>query len=975
MRIKSVESTIQTFFKRFFLCMAFALFMSGLLCSCPLHSRDAAFLPPSSGYAGWPQEHSDIAPDPDVRFGCLGNGLRFVIKESHTPRDRVSMHLVVRAGSLYEKQDEQGMAHFIEHMLFNGSTHFAPGEMVKFFQRIGMQFGPDANAHTGFTRTVFDIVLPVGDEKSLSEGMSVLRDYADGALLLPEEVIREKKVVLAEMRSRDSAAFRTFKAALRFELPDLLIGYRFPIGEAEVIAKMDHRMLRQFYHTWYRPERMTLIIVGDIKRDSIIPLIRERFGDFKAHGPSEVPPEVGSMKHQGVKTFYHHEKESGMTQVAIETVVQQPEPSDTIAYRRREMMTQLAGAMIQNRLDVAIQSPDAVMTAAHTSSGYFLRQIKFARIEADCKPEAWRQALGEIEHTLRKALEFGFTPAEFERAKKDFKAQLLKSVQEERTRDSNTLAREMISDLDGDRVFSSPSQQWRLLAPYLETVTPVKIHQALLQGWDCDHRLISVTGNADLSSGTLTPAQLIKEAYETSNGETVHRDKEKSTAVFPYLPPPALTGEIVQHLRFEDQGIEQVTFGNGIRLYLKPTPFKDNQVLAALSFGSGGASEPMDLPGLSRMTESVVNESGFGAMDRIELQGALSGRLADIEFDVREDMFLVKGEADSSELPLLFQLLYAFIKDTGYDRDARRLVLGRLEQDYQSMPHSVDGMMQSRGQRFLAGGDSRFGTPEIAQLQQRTVRQMKSWLEGQKNSKTMDLAVVGDFDSKKAVELASRYFGSLENSSGNTVTTTADRPRGPVFPRGQSLDLAVLSDIPKAMVVVAFPTEDFWDIRRTRRLNVLADLFSERLRESIREKLGAAYSPFAFNHCYRAYEGYGMIQVRVLVAPGQTHAIVEEIHHIANELMAEQAGRDEFKRVLDPTLTHIKDLRQTNTYWLENVLAGAGCFPQQLEWSRTIEKDYASITSKEVADLARRYLIWDHAAVIIMTPAKNEPLK
>ena len=971
MRIKSIASSLRNSLARICPGMALAVFVCGLLCSCPSQFREASPARQPKAYSGWPQENSDIAPDPDSRFGRLDNGLRFIIKENHTPRDRVSMHLLVQAGSLYEEPEEQGIAHFIEHMLFNGSAHFAPGEMVKFFQRIGMQFGPDANAHTGFDQTVFDIVLPTGDEKSLSEGLLVLRDYADGALLLPEEVAREKKVILAEMRSRDSAGFRTFKAALQFELPGLLIGHRLPIGEAAMINRMDHRMLRQFYNTWYRPERMILVVVGDLKAEGIIPLIREHFGDFKAHGALRSPPVIGSMKHHGIETFYHHEEESGTTQVAIETVVQQPEPSDSVVYRRREMMMDLAVAMMQYRLDAATRSANAVLTEAHADSGYYLRQIKYARIEADCEPEAWRQSLGEIERTLRKALEFGFAPAELQRAKKDFKAQLLKDVQEERTRDSNAVAREIVSDLDGRRVFQSPSQRWRMLAPALEAVTPDQIHQVFSEAWDSGHRLVLVTGNADLSSGAMTPAEQIRKVYAASSHTIVHPDEERRSASFPYLSPPDFSGSVVQRRQIKDLGVEQVTFGNGIRLYLKPTRFKENQVLAALSLGSGEASEPVNLPGLSRMTEAVINASGFGAMDRIDLESALSGRLAEIDFDVREDMLLIKGAADRSELPLLFQLLYTFIKDPGIGRDARRLVLRRLEQEYKGMPHSVDGMMQLKVQSFLAGGDKRFGAPAFSQLQQRTNQQIKSWFEGQLDPKTMELAIVGDFDSGKVVKLAARYLGTLENFHGTVESPTADRRPGPSFPRGQSLNLTVASDIPKALVVVAFPTEDFWDIQRTRRLNVLAELFSERLRESIREKLGAAYSPYAFNHSYRAYKGYGMIQIRILASPGQTRAIIEEIRHIARDLTVHKSGLDEFKRVLDPTRTYIKDLRQTNTYWLENVLAGAGRYPQQLQWSRTIEKDYASITSKEVADLARRYLVWDDAAVVVIAPEKK----
>ena len=177
------------------LCRWAAIFavLAGLLCACSLLDRDLAHSRQLPQQLDWPHDDSDLSPDPDTLFGRLDNGLRYIIKENHTPRDRVSMHLFVQVGSLNEKAEEQGMAHFLEHMLFDGSVHFAPGEMVKYFQRIGMQFGPDANAHTSFTQTVFDVVLPRGDAHSLSEGLLVLRDYADGALLLPEEVAREKK--------------------------------------------------------------------------------------------------------------------------------------------------------------------------------------------------------------------------------------------------------------------------------------------------------------------------------------------------------------------------------------------------------------------------------------------------------------------------------------------------------------------------------------------------------------------------------------------------------------------------------------------------------------------------------------------------------------------------------------------------------------------------------------------------------------
>ena len=211
----------------------------------------------------WPHQASDLDPDPELVFGALDNGLRYVLRVNQTPRDRVSLHLNVQAGSLHERDDQRGLAHFLEHMLFNGSTHFPPGELVKYFQRIGMAFGDDANAHTGFNETVYDVLLPDNRPESIAEGLLVLRDYASEALLLPEEIDREREVVLAEMRTRDSPGYRAFKASLEFEFEGLRVAQRLPIGEEAVVRQADRQALKAFYDDWYRPERLVVVMVGD----------------------------------------------------------------------------------------------------------------------------------------------------------------------------------------------------------------------------------------------------------------------------------------------------------------------------------------------------------------------------------------------------------------------------------------------------------------------------------------------------------------------------------------------------------------------------------------------------------------------------------------------------------------------------------------------------------------------------------------
>jgi zinc protease len=916
-------------------------------------------------HSQWPHQTSDLDSDPDILFGALANGVRYILMENQTPKDRVSMHLCVQAGSLLESEQELGAAHFLEHMMFNGSKHFPPGEMVKFFQRIGMQFGPDANAHTAFDRTVYDVLLPKGDPGSLSEGLLVLRDYADGALLLPEEVERERKVILAEMRSRDSADYRAMKAGFEFEMPDCLVSRRFPIGKKAVLEKMDHQLLRGFYEAWYRPERLFLVIVGDFKSDQVKPLISKHFADLKSKSPARRLPQLGTFSHKGLRAFYHHEDEIGATTISIGTLQPERPPKDSRNWQREQLLRSLSLQMMQKRLDQLLQQPSSVLTSASVGGGYYLQHLKYAEIRTISKPEHWKDSLSLIEQSLRRALQHGFTESELNCAKNQLRSQIIQRIQQAGTRDSKALSRQIINKLSTWQVIQSPQQNGDLLLPMLEASTVDAVNRTFSELWSADHRLILVTGNADLTDQPFTPEALIRNVYSASRTQQVQPYAGLQVASFPYLPDPENTGDIAERVVVNDLGIHRIVFANGVRLYLKPTTFKANQVLAAMSFGGGHLSEPADQPGLAKLTEAVVNESGFGGMDRMALEDALAGRLASTRLTIREGMFVVKGEAAASEIPLLFQLLYTFIKDPGMREDARRLSLKRFEQEHERLLHSTEGMMQLHGHRFLAGGDSRFGTPAWSELQQRTLGQVEQWFGSQLRQMPLELALVGDFDPEAVIALAARYLGSLPKRNSGPVYA---KDRRPVFPSGKSLDLAVKTEISKALVVVAYPTDDFWEIKQTRRLAVTADLFSERLRQRIRERLGAAYSPYAYNHCSRSYPGYGLLKIIIQLDPKQVSNIIQEVRYIADQMVDQHADADEFRRILDPTLTQIKDFRQTNAYWLNNVLTGASRHPEQLDWSRSFASDYAAITAAEVNAVARQYLDNTKAATVVFMP-------
>lgn len=911
----------------------------------------------------WSYNKKDLHPDPALLFKRLQNGFAYVLLKNQYPKNRVSMHLYVQAGSLHESESQQGLAHFLEHMQFNGSTHFKPAELVKFFQSIGMQFGPDANAHTGFNETVYDILLPEGNKENLVKGLVVIKDFAEGALLLPSEVERERRVVLAEKRTRDSASYRTYVKTLKFEFPDARISKRLPIGQEEILKKAGQRQLKAFYDTWYRPDNMILVLVGDFDTELAGMLIEDKFSTMTPRAPPGKIPDIGDINHKSITSFYHFEKESGNTTVSIEILKKILSMPDSYDIRKNELIEDIANRMVKYRLDTLIQKPGTPFTSASINSGIFLRQVKYADISADCNPENWEKSLSLIEQTLRQALIFGFTTSELARVKKDLLSDLDNAVKEASTRNSRKLAREIIYSLNSNRVFMSPQQEKELYAPIINAVTLKNVHDAFKDIWAPEHRLLVVTGNVKLTDNN--PETKILNTYQKSMLNTVSRPAEEKSVVFPYLPEPKKEGRITRTKKIPDLDIIQVDFRNGVRLNLKKTDFKANQVLINLSFGRGKSCEPSNKPGLAFLTENVMNESGLGTLTKDELKWALSGKNTSVTFSIDEDHFLFKGETVSNEVSLLFQLLYAHIIDPGFRKDAYELSLKRYRQKYMELSRSIDGAMALSGSRFLAGGDHRFGLPDNETLKKLALDDIKSWIRPLIANNDIEISVVGDIDTDSIIQLTAQYFGSL---TLHPTSNTQNELRLPVFPAGQSQTISVQTKISKGLIVVAYPTEDIWNINRTRRLSILSDIISDRFREQIRERLGSAYSTFAFNRPSKAYPGYGVLQAMAYVDPKESDMIIKEIKKIISNLAKHGVTQDELNRAKEPTLTGIKDMFRKNSYWLDTVLTGSKIHPQKIDWSRTILRDYASIAKERVSNIAKKYLINDRAATMIIKP-------
>src|SRR5690349_17586387 len=313
----------------------------------PLVLAFASFLAAATAAIPFPHESSDLKMDPTATFGTLPNGMRYVVRANKEPKERASLRLLVEAGAVHEADDQQGLAHFLEHMAFNGSKHFPPSSLIEFFQRMGMNFGGDTNASTWFTRTLYLLELPDTKPATLTEGLKVFRDYTDGLLLKPEEIEKERGIILSEKRTRDSVGYRTSIAKQKFMLRGTMFAKRDVIGTDDVLKQAGRDRFVDFYDAWYRPEAMSVVIVGDIDVPAVVKQLTEAFSSVQPRGPARPQPDLGKIHaFEGTNAFYHHEAEAPDTNVSIVTITPYQKEPDTAANRLKYLPRSIANQMI-----------------------------------------------------------------------------------------------------------------------------------------------------------------------------------------------------------------------------------------------------------------------------------------------------------------------------------------------------------------------------------------------------------------------------------------------------------------------------------------------------------------------------------------------------------------------------------------------------------------------------------------------------
>jgi len=906
---------------------------------------------PAAG--AWPVAGEDLPPDPAVTWGTLENGVRYAVLPHPEPPDRISLRLHVHAGALMEQDPEQGLAHYLEHMAFNGTEHFAAAEMVKYFQRLGMAFGADTNAYTGFDRTVYQLELPEGREELIDDGLLLLRDYAGRMNLAPEQIESERGVILSEMRERDTASFRLFQERLRFVLPDALFHRRMPIGVEETVRAVRREEFAAFYTHWYRPSRITVVAVGNVDPTTMAAQIERHFADMPEPERPAPDPALGTVAPDSVQAQYVVEAEAPAVTVALETVHPYTLGPDSLDLRIHQFRRHVAHEIISRRLDILAEAEHTVFSAGQAYAYDWQGFVTRAALDLTCRPADWQAALAVAEQELRRALEHGFTQAEL----REQVARILQSYEQDAeraaTRSSRQIAEGLVRGISDPSVFTSPDQDLAIARQALEDLTPEDAWQALKDTWlATDSRYLFVGGN--LEAVETPPRDLILPLYEASLRVAVTPPAETEDAAFAYDDFGA-PGTIAEETLVEDLGITQLRFANGVRVNLKPTDFEANTIHVALGVGAGLLELPKERPGLNVLAEAAFIRGGLRQHSYQEIQRLFADKSVGMAFSVQDSAFVLQGSTTPADFLDQLRLLTAYLTEPGYREEALRQAHRAFEEGYRGRRHDPYGVYGEKVERYLAGGDPRFGIPPEEVLAALTLDDLRDWLREPLQQGALEVSIVGDFDPQAVIPALRQTLGALPERRAQAHYAEEATIIG--FPPQEAhKEFSFDSQQPEVLVMVFWPTTDMSDIQVTRRIGLLTSVMRDRVRSEIREEMGESYSPTAFPRSSETFRDYGYITAHVRTHPDHAEETARRLRAIGSTLRQEELEDDAVLRARQPTLASLRQQVRSNAYWLRTVLMGSTRRPEKLDWARTIQSDYAAITREELEAIAERFL-------------------
>ena len=915
----------------------------------PALATTATPAPVAVDTAPWLYKGSDIPHDPDWHFGTLPNGLRYSVRRNAVPPGQVAVRVRIDAGSLMERDSERGFAHFIEHLSFRGSEYVPDGEAKRTWQRLGATFGTDQNAQTTPTETVYHLDLPGATPATVDESLKIMSGMMEHPNIVPAALTAERPVVLAEQREQPGPQVRLGDARNAIFFAGQPLADRSPIGSIKTLEAATADTVKAFHDRWYRPDRATVIVAGDLDPAVLAQLVVKNFAGWRPVGPDPAEPDFGRPDPKAPPS-------GTLAEPALPAIVTYgvlrpwTYRDDTIIFNQKRLVDLLAVRLINRRLETRARAGGSFLQAqvsledvSRSANGTFVTIIPIG--------DDWEAALKDVRATIADAQARPPSQAEVDRELAEFDSAMKNDVDTARVQMGARLADTMVDALDIRETTTTAQASYDVLrqAQDKHMFTPATLlasTKRIFQGTVT--RAIVNTRTPDTGVTAKLAAALKADVSKLAVARS-----QRAAVDFSKLPPLGKPGTVVAREPLTGLDMEKVTFSNGVRMLLFANTSETARVYVKVRWGMGYNALPADRRSPAWAGELALVAGGIGKLNQEDLDALTTGRRIGMDFDIDEDAFSLGAITSPADLSDQLKLMADKLADPAWDpapvARARAAALTALP----GFDASPDGVLGRDLEGLLHAGDPRWLTPDRATIDATTPDAFRKLWEPLLASGPIEVDVFGDVKADDAIAAVARTFGALAPRTASTAT-----PPPVSFPAHVATPVVRIhqGQDNQAAAVIAWPTGGGSDgITESRRLDVLAQVFSDRLFERLRQSAGVSYSPNVQSQWPEGLANGGRLIAIGQVPPDKVDYFFTLSREIAADLVARPIGADELKRILLPMAQYLMRASTGNQFWL-NQLGGGAYDPRRVAATATIAKDFTTITPVELQAVAAKYL-------------------
>jgi len=920
--------------------------------------------------SAWAGEDLDPAAplpaDPAIHMEELANGLDVWIRHHEVPPDRVGIWLHVDTGSLNEEDSERGLAHFLEHMAFRGSENFPPGELINYFESIGLTFGRDQNAFTGFDQTTYTLTLPDTQEATLRKGLLCMADYAFRLRLLQEEIDKERDVILEELRAREGPYQRVLEKVLPILLPGSRVAERLPIGKEEVIERVGSGDFRQYYETWYRPDNSTLLVVGDVEPERMQELVAGAFADWQPVQDPKPDADPGVEPYSRTRAGVLTDPEVSVATVEVVSV-RPLEAMQTVGDFRGDLVDDLGIWMLNRRLSDMVQEGKAPFQEAELAKFPLLGIATYITCEADCPPDRWEATLESLLKELKRARAHGFLPQEFENAGRAMLSAAERAAQTEPTRDQRFFLRYMNQCVSEERSATSAARRLELTRRLIDDVSLQEVWEAFRRNYSPDARLLLLT-MPETEEGEKPAEEALLSAGERAEQAEV-KPKAARQRVESLLEREPDYARVVERQEDTDLGVLSVTLENGVRAHLRSMDYKKDEVLVRITLAGGAIEESADNRGVTEVAALVLKQPATGRFSSTQIRDYLTGKKVELGGTATPDSLMISVSGTPEDIEEGFALAYLLLSEPRIEASALKVWKDQMAQEIERRRTDVQAQLAEEAKRLLSGGDVRLQFPTREQVDALTLEQGQQWLDRLVKSGPIEAAVVGDIDRGRALRLVRKYLGSLPDRP--PVAGALSELRAVKINAGpMESNIEVDTITPRALVMVGWRGANWTEVKDRRVLQIASQILQTRLREEIREERGLTYSPFCFARAAIEYPGTGRFVSMFTAGPERAAEAAGLTRELMQQFAADGPTPGQMDAVRKQFANIIETQQQEPSYWAR-VMADMDYHGTRLQDVRQAMEMYTTYTAEDMLDVLDRCVAEARRIRIIAVPRKT----